>query len=317
MKYEQITMFDFEEKFVNDKPIRLIELFGGYGSQALALKYLGVQFEHYRISEWAVKSIQAYKDIHFTEDNIDYSKNLNIEQVRNWLYGRISRDYNTPMTNEQINRLSEQQTRTIYNNMKACHNIGSITKATAKDLNMVDMDKFTYIMTYSFPCFPADSLVLTDKGYKRIADIVCGDKVLTHDKTYQTVSNTFNNGIKPILRINAMAVDEIQCTPNHKFYVRTLKRVGHKAIRTFLEPCWKQARELTKKDYLGVAINQNAIIPNWNGIDFQWTDGRKTRHKNQLTNLMKYADFWWIIGRYLGDGWCRKQGGIVICLRLR
>lgn len=50
---------------------------------------------------------------------------------RLWLYGRISSDYNTPMTNEQINRLSEKQVRTIYNNMQASHNVGSITQITA------------------------------------------------------------------------------------------------------------------------------------------------------------------------------------------
>lgn len=152
MNYKQITMFDGENKFINDKPIRLVELFAGYGSQSLALKYLGIPFEHYKISEWAVKSIQAYKDIHFSNDNMDYSKYLTIEQVREWLYGRISSDYNTPMTEQQINRLSEQKARVIYNNMQATHNLGSITKITATDLNIVDTNKYTYIMTYSFPC---------------------------------------------------------------------------------------------------------------------------------------------------------------------
>ncbi len=148
----QMSFFDGQHKFVNDKPIRLIELFGGYGSQALALKYLGVPFEHWCLSEWAVKSIQAYKDMHNHDDRTDYSKELTVEQVREWLYGRISSDYNTPMTNEQINRLSKKQIRTIYNNMQASRNVGSITQITATDLNVVDTDKFTYIMTYSFPC---------------------------------------------------------------------------------------------------------------------------------------------------------------------
>lgn len=43
----QLNIFDvIYPKFKIDKSIRLIELFGGYGSQALALKYLGVKFEH-------------------------------------------------------------------------------------------------------------------------------------------------------------------------------------------------------------------------------------------------------------------------------
>lgn len=41
----QISMFDGETQFKITKPLRLIELFGGYGSQSLALKYLGVPFE--------------------------------------------------------------------------------------------------------------------------------------------------------------------------------------------------------------------------------------------------------------------------------
>ena len=97
------------------KPIRLIELFAGYGSQALALKYLGVEFEHWRICEWAVKSIQAYKDIHFTDDNFNYSWCYkNKEDIADYLYEQgISSNYNEPMTKQQISRLNEKQLRTI------------------------------------------------------------------------------------------------------------------------------------------------------------------------------------------------------------
>lgn len=148
----QISLFDGEHKFENDKPIRLIELFGGYGSQALALKYLGIPFKHYRLSEWAVKSIQAYKDMHFANDNTDYSKDMTVAEVKAWLYGKISADYNTPMTEQQINRLSEKQARTIYNNMQATHNLGSITQIKADYLAIEDTDKYCYVMTYSYPC---------------------------------------------------------------------------------------------------------------------------------------------------------------------
>lgn len=148
----QMSFFDGQHKFKNDKPIRLIELFSGYSSQALALKYLGVPFEHYKTSEWAVKSIQAAKDLHFAEDKTDYSKGMTTEQVRKWLNHKISTDYNTPMTALQINRLPEKRAREIYNNMQATHNIGSITHVTANDLCVEDTDNYTYIMTYSFPC---------------------------------------------------------------------------------------------------------------------------------------------------------------------
>lgn len=148
----QISLFDGATKFKIDKPIRLIELFGGYGSQSLALKYLGVKFEHHLLSEWAIKSIQAYKDLHFGEDNTDYSADLTESGIKEWLVGRISSNYVTPLTETQINRLSEKEVRKIYNNMKATHNLGSIMNIKGEDLSIVDTDKFTYLLTYSFPC---------------------------------------------------------------------------------------------------------------------------------------------------------------------
>ena len=128
-------------------------MFSGYDSQALALKYLGVDFEHYKTCEWAVKSIQALKDLHFEEDKKDYSKDIEIEQIKEFLLNKgISSNYNDPMNKTQIDRLNEKQARTIYNNIKATHNLVNIQQVKGKDLEIIDKDKYTYIMTYSFPC---------------------------------------------------------------------------------------------------------------------------------------------------------------------
>ena len=144
------------------KPIRLITLFSGYDSQALSLKYLGVPFEHWKTCEWAVKSIQALKDLHFENDNTDYSQGLTLEQVKEYLFKKgISSNYNDPMNEKQINRLSEHQARTIYNNIQATHNLVNIQQVKGKDLCIKDTDKFTYLLTYSFPC---QDLSLAGKG---------------------------------------------------------------------------------------------------------------------------------------------------------
>ena len=160
---DTMTIFDYlYPKYKITKSIRLIEMFSGYGSQALALKYLGVEFEHWKICEWAVKSIQAYKDIHFTDNNTDYSKNMSIEDIQNILhYLGISSNYNEPMTLEQIKRLNENNLRTIYNNIKATHNLVNIQQVKGKDLEIVDKDKYEYICCYSFPC---QDLSLAGKG---------------------------------------------------------------------------------------------------------------------------------------------------------
>lgn len=85
---EQISIFDGDKPFRIEKPIRLIELFAWYGSQALALKYLGIPFEHYKISEWAAPSIKAYKYMHFGDDNTDYSDAMTKDDLVNTLCGR-------------------------------------------------------------------------------------------------------------------------------------------------------------------------------------------------------------------------------------
>lgn len=65
------------------------------------------------------------------------------------------------MTLEQIKRLNEPQLRNIYNNIVATNNLVNIQKVKGEDLEIVDTDKYCYIMTYSFPC---QDLSLAGKG---------------------------------------------------------------------------------------------------------------------------------------------------------
>ena len=62
-----MTIFDYlYPTFKIDKPIRLIELFAGVGSQAMALRDLGADFEHYRVVEFDKYAIKSYNAIHGT-----------------------------------------------------------------------------------------------------------------------------------------------------------------------------------------------------------------------------------------------------------
>ena len=102
---EHSSMFDFlYDTYKIKNNIKLIECFAGYGSQNLALKYLGANYEHHRIVEWATKSIQAYNDIHI-QDYTDYSQFSTFNEVVNYLIKKgISMDYKKPMTLDQIQR---------------------------------------------------------------------------------------------------------------------------------------------------------------------------------------------------------------------
>lgn len=150
---DQTNIFEFiYPKYHCTKPIRLIELFAGYGSQALALKYLGVPFEHWKICEWNYKSFHAYKLLHSSDDT-DYSKGLSKDELVEYLAKKgVSADWNKPMKLEQIKRLGEGSLREIYNNIQATHNLVDISQVHGNDLEIINPDQYTYIMTYSFPC---------------------------------------------------------------------------------------------------------------------------------------------------------------------
>ena len=59
-------LFDFPKLKIK-KPIRLIELFGGIGSQAMALRDIGANFEHYKLVEFDKYAVVSYNAIHNTQ----------------------------------------------------------------------------------------------------------------------------------------------------------------------------------------------------------------------------------------------------------
>lgn len=236
---------------------RLLELCAGYGSQALALKNLGLDV-YSEIAEFDKYASQAYMQLHGDTKN----------------YG---------------------------------------------DIYTIDETKLPYfdMITYSTPCFTENNLVLTEtRGFQKIINIQIGEKVITHDGSYKTVENVINNGQKKTIKVCSMGIDEINTTPNHLFYVREKSRVWNcetrSYTRVFSKPLWKQAKLLKRTDYLGVPINTKSEIPEWGGITFVWSDGRKDRYKNQLSQYMNNKDFWWLIGRYIADGWFRNNREVII-----
>ena len=63
----QLDIFSMQkQKYKINKPIRLIELFAGIGSQAMALRDLWEDFDHYRVVEFEKYAIKSYNAIHGT-----------------------------------------------------------------------------------------------------------------------------------------------------------------------------------------------------------------------------------------------------------
>jgi site-specific DNA-cytosine methylase len=98
---ESVNLFEGHVPFYKiTKPVKLIELFAGIGSQHQALKNLGVKIEHSTIVEWQVNSIQAYNDIHVRKYD-DHTQGLDKQELAN----RLSRIMVCPLITTNLLRL--------------------------------------------------------------------------------------------------------------------------------------------------------------------------------------------------------------------
>ena len=177
----------------------------------------------------------------------------------------------------------------LIHNVPENMNLGDITK-----INIDKLPKDIDLITHGSPCFTGDTLVLTKDGYKEIKDVKIGDEVLGHNNTYNRVVNFFDNGKKEIYKLKTSSFDEIKTTENHRFYVREKK-----SIKTFSDPIWKECKYLTNNDYLGIPINTNSILPQWNGIE------RIKNNKPYVINNLNMEDenLWYLCGIYVANGW--------------
>ena len=194
----------------------------------------------------------------------------------------------------------------------ADRNYGDIQQIDWKQVP--DFDLFTF----SSPCFIAGTLIHTEEGFKPIEYVEAGDMVLSHDNRYYPVEKTGQKPSDDLYRIVGSMFDEIVCTGEHPFYTRERYRYGHRSIRAFREPKWVNAQDLNTNLYLGYAINTKSELPRWGGsVDNRWGHHRKV---NNLQPVLDNPMFWYLMGRYVGDGWKKisKSGnGIIICCSSR
>lgn len=76
----QLSLFE-KQKYKITKPIRLIELFAGYGSQAMAFKRLGVPIEHHFVCEFDKYAMNSYNAVHETNFEPTDIKNIHADDL--------------------------------------------------------------------------------------------------------------------------------------------------------------------------------------------------------------------------------------------
>ncbi len=157
-----------------------------------------------------------------------------------------------------------------------CSNIrakGTLIKGTGGQSNgIVPMLRvFNNTARYVDQCFHPDTLVYTDKGPKRIADIGITDKVLTSDGQYNRVNTPLRHEYKgPIYDISIKnSISSVQITPEHPVYALCGQQKGlnYSVIRNRLDKelakaDFVDAKDLREGDFVGFAIPKyEADIP--------------------------------------------------------
>ncbi len=96
-------------------------------------------------------------------------------------------------------------------------------------------------------CFLAGQRVSTIDGEKKIEDLVQGDLVKTHTNCFKKVVNTFS----PRHSSEIVSVNNIKCTPEHKFYAvekKSADKITDENIHELAK--WVSAEELNKDIHL-------------------------------------------------------------------
>jgi C-5 cytosine-specific DNA methylase/Hint domain/LAGLIDADG-like domain len=142
------------------------------------------------------------------------------------------------------------------------------------------------------PCFPAETLVLTARGHVPIAAVRIGDLVLTHRGRWRRVLAT-GSKIADTLMVRGQGAT-IETTAEHPFWSRSISSRWNNRRRSYervwADPEWVPAADLARKGWAIPSACEPLAVPEVPG----WQHGMG-------------SDFWWLVGRWLGDGWVRRR----------
>lgn len=241
--------------------------------------------------------------------------NEQYELAKEWLKKRnIGFDFEKGKS--KLDRMKKDKLKQLYIASVCTKNYGDISLA-----NKVKIKEEIDLFTYSSPCFLKGTLISTNKGLVPIESIKKEDYVLTHTNTYKKVITPMINYTNSIYEFNCMASPILYVTEEHPFYVREKYRMWDNVkrvyVRKFKEPSWVKVKNLTKDYYVGTPINNIEKHIEWEGVYIKNSYGHNPILKNEISNHIKKEEFWWLVGRFIGDGWVdnwnKETGGIKIC----
>jgi intein/homing endonuclease len=153
------------------------------------------------------------------------------------------------------------------------------------------------LIVASPPCFVADTLILTDRGLIPIPKVAVGDRVLTHRNRWRRVLRTGGTFSKTVIASGYGAF--LEGTPEHPVYAR--RDVGSRQVWGAAEnrPIY-HPKKLGDPEWIHLA---QCAGNHWaSPVEFE------TLPVPILPNeLPDTSAFWWMVGRWVGDGWVRLR----------
>lgn len=135
---------------------------------------------------------------------------------------------------------------------------------------------------FGFPCFVRGTYILTEKGYMPIENVSVGDRVLTHKGRWKTVTSVMQRDNARIWNVNGFGILPTGTTAEHPYYgTRVSEPIEFKPVKG-----------------LNDSYYSTMVLP----------DEEPNKYSKEI---------WWIIGRYIADGWRvrrqdRPRGGRIV-----
>ena len=171
------------------------------------------------------------------------------------------------------------------------HYQGDIRKAPVWEWPVTD------IFWASPECFPAGTMILARRGLVPIEDVAVGEEVFTHERRWRPVTATMRKVAETVYVKGVGYAGGIETTPEHPFYTRTRTKVWKGKGRGYRHelvgaPEWTEAKNLDGRLWATpIDFGQALPVPEIGG-----------RGDVDLT-----PEFWWLVGRWLGDGSLRLK----------
>ena len=135
---------------------------------------------------------------------------------------------------------------------------------------------------FGFPCFVKGTYILAERGYIPIEQVAVGDKVLTHKGRWRKVTSTMQRDNARIWDVDGFGILPTRTTAEHPYYV----------TKPGIPMEFREVKQIDDSWY------STMVLPDEESNEYG-------------------KEVWWIIGRYLADGWRvrrkdRPSGGRIV-----